>query len=337
MRDFDLVVVGAGVAGLTAAMFAGRHGLSVVVLDRIGVGGQIVNAESIENWPGFPQGIGGHELGPLLHEQAEAAGAELMLDTVEAIELAGDASHRARRRRKLARPRASSSRPARPRGRWAFRARASCAAGAYRNAPPATGALFAGREVCVVGGGDTALDEALVLAEHAARVMVFHRGRASRGPAGACATRSPPRRNIELVPDTIVEEILGEAAVTGVRLRAASSGATRLHAVAGVFVCVGLAPNTEFLARPARARCRRPDRDRCEPANLGRRHLRGRRHPGRLGRPARGGGRRWRHRGDRGLPLSRARPLKDRAAAPILAATAVLYCGYAIADRGSAP
>src|SRR5450432_1111194 len=89
MRDFDLVVVGAGVAGLTAAMFAGRHGLRVVVLDRIGVGGQIINAERIDNWPGFPQGIGGHELGPLLHEQAEAAGAEIILDTIEAIELAG--------------------------------------------------------------------------------------------------------------------------------------------------------------------------------------------------------------------------------------------------------
>ena len=85
MRDVDLVVVGAGVAGLTAAMFAARYGLQVVVIDQIGVGGQIINAERIENFPGFPNALGGHELGPLLHEQAEAAGAAFMLDTVEAI------------------------------------------------------------------------------------------------------------------------------------------------------------------------------------------------------------------------------------------------------------
>src|SRR4051812_49539860 len=90
MRDFDLVIIGAGVAGLTAAMFAARYGLKVVVVDQLGVGGQISNAEKIENFPGFPQGIGGHELGPLLHEQADAAGAEIVLDTVERLEISGE-------------------------------------------------------------------------------------------------------------------------------------------------------------------------------------------------------------------------------------------------------
>jgi len=85
MQDIDVVVIGAGVAGLTAAMVAGRHGVKVAVIDRIGVGGQISTAERIENFPGFPQGVAGHELGPLLHEQAEAAGVEFMLDTVESI------------------------------------------------------------------------------------------------------------------------------------------------------------------------------------------------------------------------------------------------------------
>src|SRR5262245_31751159 len=85
MREFDLVVIGAGVAGLTAAMHAARSGLSVAVIERMGAGGQIAAAERIENFPGFPQGISGAELGPLLHEQAEAAGAEFVLDTVEGI------------------------------------------------------------------------------------------------------------------------------------------------------------------------------------------------------------------------------------------------------------
>ena len=85
MQDFDLVIVGAGVAGLTAAMVAARHGLKIVVIDQIGVGGRISTAKRIENFPGFPQGVAGHELGPLLHEQAEGAGASFMLDTITAI------------------------------------------------------------------------------------------------------------------------------------------------------------------------------------------------------------------------------------------------------------
>ena len=245
MRDFDVIVVGAGVAGLTAAMFAGRHGLAVAVLDRVGVGGQIINAEKIENWPGFPQGIGGHELGPLLHEQAEAAGAELMLDTVEAIELSGE--HRivrggseSLRARALIIAAGSTPRKLGVPGESELRGSgvSQCAA--------CDGALFAGREVCVVGGGDTALDEALVLAEHVARVVIFHRGPRPEAQQ-ALRDKIAARRNIELVPDTIVEEILGEACVSGVRLCALSSGTTRLHAVAGVFVCIGLSPNTEFV------------------------------------------------------------------------------------------
>src|SRR5215813_7876086 len=89
MQDFDLVVVGAGAAGLTAAMVAAHHGLKTAVIDRMGVGGQVNTAERIENFPGFPDGIAGHELGPLLHAQAEAAGAEFVLDTVERLEASG--------------------------------------------------------------------------------------------------------------------------------------------------------------------------------------------------------------------------------------------------------
>jgi thioredoxin reductase (NADPH) len=244
MKDYDLVVIGAGVAGLTAAMFAGRHGLSVLVVDRMGVGGQIINAERIENWPGFPQGIGGHELGPLLHEQAEAAGAEIILDTVEAIELAGQ--HRivrgaadTLRARSVIIAAGSTQRALGIPGEAQLRGKgvSHCAA--------CDGALFAGREVGVVGGGDTALDEALVLADYAARVVIFHRG-PHLDAQMALRHKVAANRKIELVPDTLVEEILGEDMVSGVRLRA-STGATRVHALDGVFVCVGLAPDTDFL------------------------------------------------------------------------------------------
>ncbi|HEY4405432.1 MAG TPA: FAD-dependent oxidoreductase [Xanthobacteraceae bacterium] len=243
MKDFDLVVIGAGVAGLTAAMFAGRHGLAVMVVDRMGVGGQIINAEKIDNWPGFPQGIGGHELGPLLHQQAEAAGAEIVLDTIEAIGLAGE--HRivrgtddTLRARAVIIAAGSTARALGIPGEAQFRGKgvSHCAA--------CDGALFTGREVCVVGGGDTALDEALVLADHAARVTVIHRG-PRLDAQKALRDQIAGNRKIELVPDTVVEEILGQNAVSGVRLR--SGNGARVHALDGVFVAVGLVPNTDFV------------------------------------------------------------------------------------------
>jgi len=245
MRDFDVVVVGAGVAGLTAATFAGRYGLKVAVVERLGAGGQIMNAERIENLPGFPQGVAGHELGPLLHQQAESAGAEFVLAAATALAPDG-ARHIVRTDGESLRAGAviiaagSALRPLGVPGEERLRGRgvshcASC-----------DGAFFAGREVGVVGGGDSALDEALVLAAHAARITIFHRG--DRVDAQqALREKAAAERKIEIALATMVEEIVGEDAVTGVRLRDRNSGASHLQALAGVFIYVGLEPNTAFL------------------------------------------------------------------------------------------
>jgi thioredoxin reductase (NADPH) len=248
MREFDLVIVGAGVAGLTAAMFAGRYGLKPAVVERMGPGGQIINAERIENFPGFPQGVGGHELGPLLHEQAEAAGAEFLLDTVEAMEPseAGVEHHVVRAAGESLRTRAiivaagSALRSLGIPGEEKFLGRgvshcASC-----------DGAFFAGQHVCVIGGGDSALDEALVLAGHASRVTVLHRGERLDAQR-ALRDRVAANRKIEIALQTMVDEIVGEQAVSGVRLRDVRTGTSRLAPVKGVFVYVGLEPNTAFL------------------------------------------------------------------------------------------
>ena len=242
MQELDLVIVGAGVAGLTAAMVAARHGLRVAVIDQTGVGGRISTAERIENFPGFPQGIAGHELGPLLHEQAESAGASFMLDTVTAIE--PGTQHIVRGAAETFQTGAviiaagSSPRSLGIAGEERLRGRgvshcASC-----------DGPFFKGQEIGVVGGGDAALDEALVLAEHAAGVTIFHRGATPRAQQ-ALIERAGGK--ISIVLNTIVEEILGEDAVTGVRLRDVTSGARRTQAVKALFVQVGAEPNTAFL------------------------------------------------------------------------------------------
>ena len=245
MRDFDLVVIGAGVAGLTAAMHAARYGLNVAVVERMGVGGQIAAAERIENFPGFPQGLSGAELGPLLHEQADAAGAEFLLDTVESIAVDGDwrvvtgASETLKTRAVIVAA-GSALKPLGVPGEEAFLGRgvshcASC-----------DGHFFSGQDVCVIGGGDSALDEALVLTEHAARVAIIHRG-ATFDAQRVLSDRAAANGKTEIVPSTAVEEIFGEESVSGVRLRDLISRKVRDRAVKGVFVYVGLEPHSAFL------------------------------------------------------------------------------------------
>jgi thioredoxin reductase (NADPH) len=245
MRDADLIIIGAGAAGLTAAMFAGRYGLKAVVVEQLGAGGQIINAERIDNLPGFPDGIAGHELGPLLHQQAEAAGAEFVLDTVQRLEVSGvdrivHGASETLRAPAVIIAAGSALRPLGVPGEEKFLGKgvshcASC-----------DGALFAGLDVCVVGGGDSALDEALVLAEHASGVKLFHRG-SQLDAQQVLRDRVAATDKIGLALDTIVEEIVGEDAVTGVRLRDAKTGHARLEVCRGVFVYVGLEPNTAFV------------------------------------------------------------------------------------------
>jgi thioredoxin reductase (NADPH) len=245
MREFDLIVIGAGVAGLTAAMHAARAGLSTAVVERMGVGGQIAAAERIENFPGFPQGLSGAELGPLLHEQADAAGAEFILDTVEGLTAEGDrhivnAASEPIKARAVIVAAGSSLKSLGVPGEDAFLGRgvshcASC-----------DGHFYADQEVCVIGGGDSALDEALVLAEYAARVAIIHRHDIFDAQR-VLIDRVSANGKIEIVPSTQVEEIFGDENVAGVRLRDLKSRSVRERAVKGVFVYVGLEPNSAFV------------------------------------------------------------------------------------------
>src|SRR4029453_7516847 len=232
--------------GLTAAMFAGRYGLKVVVVEQLGAGGQIINAERIDNFPGFPDGIAGPELGPLPHQQAEAAGAEFAIDTVERLEASGvdrivRGASETLRAPAIIIAAGSALRPLGVPGeeRLLGKGVSHCAS--------CDGALFAGLNVGVIGGGDSALDEALVLTEHASGVKLFHRG-PHLDAQHVLRDRVAATDKIELVLDTIVEEIVGEDAVTGVRLRDAKpTGRTWFGAGGGVFVYVGLEPTTAFV------------------------------------------------------------------------------------------
>ena len=244
MSEADVVIIGAGVAGLTAAIHAARFGLRVVVVAELGVGGQIINAPRIENFPGFPDGVAGVELGPMLHEQAEAAGAEFLFDTIEAIERDG-AGWIARGAGETIAARAiivaAGSRPraldAPGEARLTGRGVSHCAS--------CDGPLYRGKRVFMAGGGDAAFDEALTLAEFAASVVIACRSDLPRAQK-ILRDRVAAAANIEVLTSKTVEEIRGENAVSALVLRG-PDGATRVEAADGLFVQVGLAPNTAFL------------------------------------------------------------------------------------------
>src|ERR1700743_1059296 len=173
MQHLDVVVIGAGVAGLAAAAISAGHGVSTLVIEKLAPGGPVATIETIRNFPGFPDGIAGYELGPLLQQQAEAAGAAIQLDSVSTIAVDGGkfrvlCADEEIKAAAVIIAAGSSLRKLEIAGEVEFAGRgvshcASC-----------DGPLFKGQPVVVVGGGDSAFDEALVLAAHASELTVLH-------------------------------------------------------------------------------------------------------------------------------------------------------------------
>ncbi|WP_117193293.1 NAD(P)/FAD-dependent oxidoreductase [Rhizobium terrae] len=244
-NDYDIAVIGAGVAGLNAAITAARHGARTIVIDRLGAGGQVINIDRIDNFPGPAEGMSGFELGPMLQMQADEAGVEFALDTIEAVSKT-DAGFRiagsdldltagavivaaGSAKRTLGIP-----------GEETFEGRgvshcASC-----------DGPLMRGKDVCIIGGGDSALDEALALVPHAARITIIHHGPKLTGSATLQA-KVRDASNIEVKLETLATEIRGTDGVDALHVRNLTTGAASDIPCHGVFVYVGLEPNTAFL------------------------------------------------------------------------------------------
>ena len=244
-QTYDLAIVGGGAAGLTAGLYACRAGLKTVLFESLMTGGQVINAENIENFPGFPDGISGAEFGPLLQEQATRYGLEIRLGEVTAlrhespfwaIELYGGLEHA----RAVIYAAGSTLR------KLGVPGEQDLEGAGVSYCATCDGPFFQGETVGVVGGGDSALDEALVLTEFASKVVVFHRGD-ELGAQQVLRDRVAANPKIEVRYNTTVDEVLGGGAVEGISITDVESGETSRVDLSGLFIYVGLDPNSSCL------------------------------------------------------------------------------------------
>ena len=241
----QVIIIGSGPAGLTAALYTARAQLEPLVFVGDTLGGQVAISSEIENYPGFPESLTGPELGQLFQKQAERFGARLEYDTITGLDLSVrpfkvTAYGGEREAHALIIATGSSPRKLGVPGEEEFVGRgvSYCAT--------CDGFFYTGREIALVGGGDAAVEEAMFLTRFADRVYQVHRRDRLRADR-YMQERAFRNEKIEFVWDTVVDEIVGHETVSGVRLRNVKTGEERLHPVEGVFVAIGHTPNTEFL------------------------------------------------------------------------------------------
>ncbi|MDD4871421.1 MAG: thioredoxin-disulfide reductase, partial [Kiritimatiellae bacterium] len=240
-----VVIIGTGPAGLTAALYSARASLSPLVIEGMQPGGQLITTSDIENFPGFPSAVTGPELMDKMREQAARFGARYVADEVVSVDFTGKphkitlsdgriiealtviiATGASARYLGL-----ESEKKLMGRG---VSACATCDGSFYRNVP-----------VAVVGGGDTAMEEAMYLSRLASRVTLIHRRQGFRA-SKIMAERVRTNSKIELILDTVIEEILdvSKNEVTGLRLKNVKTGVVSELNVTGVFMAIGHQPNT---------------------------------------------------------------------------------------------
>ncbi len=245
-QERKVIIIGSGPAGLTAAIYAARARLQPLVIAGGQYGGQLMLTSDVENYPGFPEGILGPELMERFRAQAERFGADVRPVDAIRVDFTGpqhgvwtdDAEFRAPA--VIVATGASAL--------WlGLDSEAALRGKGVSSCATCDGAFFAGKDICVVGGGDTALEEALFLTRFGRSVTVIHR----RNELRASKIMQERARNhpaISFVWDSVVEDILGNGRVTGVRLRHVKTGEVTERPCDAVFVAIGHRPNTELFA-----------------------------------------------------------------------------------------
>ena len=240
----DTIIIGSGPAGLAAAIYGERARLDVLTIEKQPMsGGQILNTYEVDNYPGLP-GLGGFDLGTRFREHADRLGAKIVTETISSVDFSGDVKKIVTDKDSYEAKTVIIATGANHRKLGVTGEDTLCGMGVSYCAT-CDGAFFRGRDVVVVGGGDVALEDALFLARGCRKVYLVHRRDAFRG-AKILQEKVFATENIEVIWDTEVTAINGKTAVENVTLYNKKKDEKTECAVSGVFIAVGIAPNTEL-------------------------------------------------------------------------------------------
>jgi thioredoxin reductase (NADPH) len=245
---YDVIIVGAGPAGMTAAIYTTRAGYKTLIVDKAAPGGQASNTDLIENYPGFPDGVSGPELMMKFYEQAGNLGAQYSFENITELKLEGDVEKVITPSNTYEARAVIIATGARPltlgvpgEDKFIGKGVSYCAT--------CDGFFFKGKNVVVVGGGDTAVQEALYLTKICSKVTLIHRRDQLRATK-ILRDKILANEKVEVIWDTVVEEIIGENQVEGVRIHNLKTGEKSILPTEGVFVFIGYLPNSDFLSSP---------------------------------------------------------------------------------------
>lgn len=242
---YEVLIIGAGPAGMTAAIYAARAGYKTAILEHGVPGGQAATTDMIENYPGFPEGISGPELMMKFFEQTQTFGVEMIYEQVQSMDVTGEVKKVITDKQTIEAKAVVIASGAKPRtlgvaneGRLRGRGVSYCAT--------CDGFFFRNQPVAVVGGGDTAVEEAMYLTKMCSSVTLIHRRDELRANKLA-QSRAFANEKLNIIFDTVVDDIVGDDKVTQLKLRNKKTDETSTLDVNGVFIFVGYLPNASFL------------------------------------------------------------------------------------------
>jgi thioredoxin reductase (NADPH) len=244
-KEYDVIIIGGGPAGLSAGIYTARARLSTLLIEKGGIGGQIINSEMVENYPGFTEGVSGIDLTQAMHQQAVKFGVETVYDEVTGIKIDG-------KQKKVATAQGEFTAKAiiivggAERQKLGVPGEAEFTGKGVSYCATCDGAFFRDKTVAVVGGGNAAATEAMELTKFASEVALIHRRNELRAtPIMQERVKSHPK--IKIYWDTVVLEILGDKAVEKLKLQNVKTKKETLLPVSGLFISVGSQPATGYL------------------------------------------------------------------------------------------
>jgi thioredoxin reductase (NADPH) len=242
---YESIIIGGGPAGLTAGLYTSRAGLKSLLLEKSMFGGQIINAQSVENYPGFPDGISGYDLATLMHKQASKYGLEIINEEVISIQhgktfILKTSDNTYETDTIIVAAGSYYSRlGVDGEEKYIGKGVSYCAT--------CDGFMFRDKEVAVIGGGDTAISDALELTQHSSTVYLIHRRDQLRA-SQVLQNRAFAEPKLKFIWDTVVDNITGDQFVKSLQLRNVKTEETSTLPLSGIFVAIGMNPNTAIFA-----------------------------------------------------------------------------------------